>query len=83
MLTSDIYSNSVQSRPAWLSLLGAGLRRLLHGQQGGQGNVPALHTAQEVAYLACAEDHQDLERRLAVLANRHQTALFHLDSWPR
>ncbi|MES2103201.1 MAG: hypothetical protein V4634_04220 [Pseudomonadota bacterium] len=83
MLMSDTFSNGVQVRTNWASILLRKFSRLLPALAARPGNVPELHTAQELAYLAEAEDHRDLERRLAALSNRHQQALHSLRAWPR
>ncbi|GGC61508.1 hypothetical protein GCM10011396_05570 [Undibacterium terreum] len=46
------------------------------------GNVPELRGARELAYLAAAEDHADLERRLAALENKHPRAGYRLQTRP-
>ncbi|HTD03588.1 hypothetical protein [Undibacterium sp.] len=82
MLASDIYSNSVAVRYGRFGMIREGCRGLLSAVMGWGARVPALHSAQELAYLGAATNHQDLERRLSMLENRHQLALCQLQSWP-
>ncbi len=83
MFMSDTFSNGVQVRASWASVLLKSFFRLLPASAARPGDVSEPYTAQELAYLAAADDHGDLERRLAALDDRYRRALHRLQAWPR